>query len=85
MKEPRLAPKLPFMSATLKLRGFLGPQRTGASVESHAIPATRRPKALGRRAKAGIRFLPDMDPRFRGGDVLTFISMGGLLTHDHSE
>jgi hypothetical protein len=43
------------------------------SVESHVIPA-----------KAGIQFLPDMDPRFRGGDVLTFISMGGPQAHDHS-
>ena len=55
------------------------------SVESHVIPATRRPKALGRRAKGGIPFLPDMDPRFRGGDILTFIFMGGPLAHDHSE
>jgi hypothetical protein len=43
-------------------------------VESHVIPA-----------KAGIQFLPDMDPRFRGGDVLTFVSTGGPLAHDHSE
>jgi hypothetical protein len=28
-------------------------------------------------AEAGIQFLPDMDPRFRGGDVLTFISLAG--------
>jgi hypothetical protein len=34
-------------------------------------------------AKAGIHFLPDMDPRFRGGDVLTFISMRGPLAHGH--
>ena len=37
------------------------------AVESHVIPATRRPKALGRRAKAAIHFA-QMDPRFRGGD-----------------
>jgi hypothetical protein len=35
-------------------------------------------------AQAGIQLLPDMDPRFRGGDVLTFISLGGLRAHDHS-
>ena len=51
-----------------------GPEAHGNSVESHVIPA-----------KAGIQFLPDMDPRFRGGDVLTFISMGGPQAHDHSE
>jgi len=51
-----------------------GPQVHGSSVESHVIPA-----------KAGIQFLPDMDPRFRGGDALTFISMGGPLAHDHPE
>jgi hypothetical protein len=44
------------------------------SVESHVIPA-----------KAGIQFFPDMDPRFRGGDVLSFTPMGGPLAHDHSE
>jgi hypothetical protein len=44
------------------------------SVESHVIPA-----------KAGIQFLPDMDPRFRGGDVLTFISLGGPQAHGHSQ
>jgi len=43
-------------------------------VESHVIPA-----------KAGFQSLPDMDPRFRGGDVSTFISMGGPLAYDHSE
>jgi hypothetical protein len=36
-------------------------------------------------AKAGIQFVPDMDPRFRGGDVLTFISMGRLLGHEYPE
>jgi hypothetical protein len=25
-----------------------------------------------------------MDPRLRGGDVLTFIATGGPLAHDHS-
>jgi hypothetical protein len=50
------------------------PQAHECSVGSHVIPA-----------KAGIQFLPDMDPRFRGGDVLTFISASGPLTHDHSE
>jgi hypothetical protein len=34
---------------------------------------------------AGIRFPQDMDPRFRGGDVLTSISIGGPLAYDHSE
>jgi hypothetical protein len=71
---------------------FRFPQK-GASVEGHVIPATRRPKALGRRAKAGTQFLSDMDPRspaladdkLRGGDGLTCISMGGPLAHDHSE
>jgi len=50
---------------TLQLPRFFASLR-----ESHVIPA-----------KAGIQFLPDMDPRFRGGDVLTFISMGGPLAH----
>ena len=36
-------------------------------------------------AKAGIRFLPNMDPRFRGGDLLTFTCVGGPLAHDDSE
>jgi hypothetical protein len=43
-----------------------GPQVHENPVESHVIPA-----------KAGIQFLRDMDPRFRGGDVLTFISIAG--------
>ena len=51
--------------------GSLGIQTS--SLESHVIPA-----------KAGIQFLPDRDPRFRGGDVLTFICMGGPLAHDRS-
>jgi hypothetical protein len=51
------------------------------SVESHVIPAKR---VLREGGGAGIQFLPDMDPRFRGGDVLTFICMGGPLAHDHS-
>ena len=51
-----------------------GPNAHGNSVESHVIPA-----------KAGIHFLPNVDPRLRGGDVLTFTSMGGPLAHDHSE
>jgi hypothetical protein len=53
-------------------------------VESHVIPATRRPKALGRRAKAGIE-LGEVDRRLLGGDEgSTFISMGGPQAHDHS-
>ena len=45
------------------------------SVESHVIPA-----------KAGIQFLPDMDPRLRGGDEsLTSISMGGPQARLNSE
>jgi hypothetical protein len=44
------------------------------AVESHVIPA-----------KAGIQFFFHMDPRFRGGDVLTFISLDGPLAHEHSE
>jgi hypothetical protein len=51
-----------------------GPQGHENSVESDAIAA-----------KAGIQFLPNMDPRLRGGDVLTFVSTGGPLAHDHSE
>jgi hypothetical protein len=51
-----------------------GPKAHENSVESHVIPA-----------KAGIQFLPDMDPRFRGGEVLTFISLGGPQAHVHSE
>jgi hypothetical protein len=48
--------------------------------------ATNRPLiAFVIPAQAGIHFLPDMDPRFRGGDVLTFISMGGPLAHGHPE
>jgi hypothetical protein len=51
------------------------------SIEIHVIPA-----------KAGIQFPPDTEPRspafaedkLRGGDVLAFISVGGLLPHDHS-
>jgi hypothetical protein len=43
-------------------------------VESHVIPA-----------KAGIHFVRNVDPRLRGGDVWTFISMGGPLAHGHSE
>jgi hypothetical protein len=53
----------------------------GSSVEGRVIPA-----------KAGIQFLPDVDPRpsassgqaFRGGDILTFTSMGAPPAHDHS-
>ena len=52
------------------------------AVESHVSPA-----------KAGIQFRPDMDPRspafaedkLRGGDVLTFIFLGGPQAHVHSE
>jgi hypothetical protein len=51
-----------------------GPQAHENSVESHVIPA-----------KAGIQFLPDMGPRLRGGDALTFISMRAPLAHDRSE
>jgi hypothetical protein len=51
------------------------------SVESHVIPAKLVLRGSG---GAGIQFLPDMDPRFRGGDVLTFICMGGPPAHDRS-
>jgi hypothetical protein len=33
---------------------------------------------------AGIHFARNVDPRLRGGDVLTFISLGGPPTHVHS-
>jgi plasmid stabilization system protein ParE len=42
-------------------------------VESHVIPA-----------KAGIQ-LAEVDPRLRGGDVLTFISSRGPQAHVRSE
>jgi hypothetical protein len=45
-----------------------GPQAHGYSPENHpnhVIPA-----------KAGIQFLPDMDPRFRGGDGKDFHFLG---------
>jgi hypothetical protein len=58
-----------------------GPKAHGNSVESHVIPAKL---VLRESGGAGIRFLLDMDPRLRGGDVLTFICMGGPLAHDHS-
>jgi hypothetical protein len=58
----------------LVIRSVHGPPARVRSVESHVIPA-----------KAGIQLLPDMDPRFRGGDVLTFISMGGPPAHVRSE
>jgi len=51
-----------------------GPQVHGNSVVSHVIPA-----------KAGIQFLLDVDPCFRGGDVLTFTFMRAPLAHDRSE
>ena len=51
-----------------------GPQVHGDSVEGHVIPA-----------KAGIQFLRGVDPRWRGGDVSTFISMGGPPAHVRSE
>ena len=51
-----------------------GPKAHENSVESHVIPT-----------KAGIQFLWGLDPRFRGGDVVTFISMGGPPAHVHSE
>jgi hypothetical protein len=45
-----------------------------SAVESHVIPA-----------KAGIQ-IAQVDPRLRGGDEgPTFISMGGLQAHGHSE
>ena len=66
------------MGVFLKLGG---PQVHGDSVKSHVIPAKLVLRGSGR---AGIQFLPDMDPRFRGGDGLTFISMGGSLAHDRS-
>jgi hypothetical protein len=50
------------------------PTRALSTDWGHVIPA-----------KAGTQFFPEMDPRFRGGDVLTFISVGGPLAHDHSE
>ena len=51
-----------------------GPRAHECSVAGRVIPA-----------KAGIQYLSEMDPRFRGGDLLTFISTGGPLAHDHSE
>ena len=36
-------------------------------------------------AKAGIHFGKNVDPRLRGGDISTFISMGGPLAHGRSE
>jgi hypothetical protein len=48
-------------------------ERDSSLHESHVIPA-----------KVGIQFLPDMDPRFRGGDVLAFISMAGPEGHGNS-
>ena len=56
------------------MRRFFTRQKAPGSVESHVIPA-----------EAGIQFFLDVDPRFRGGDVLTFTSMGAPLAHDHSE
>jgi hypothetical protein len=35
-------------------------------------------------AQAGIHFVRNVDPRFRGGDVVTFISTGGPQAHVHS-
>ena len=56
------------------MRRFFTRQKAPGSVESHVIPA-----------EAGIQFFLDVDPRFRGGDVLTFISTGGPLAHGHWE
>jgi hypothetical protein len=46
---------------------------------------SREKPALSLPRRAGIQFLPEMDPRFRGGDVLNFISIGGPLAHKRSE
>jgi hypothetical protein len=56
---------------------------TQSEIPCYAPPKVASfPRSLSpRRRGAGIQFLPDMDPRFRGGDVWTFISMGGPVAH----
>jgi hypothetical protein len=59
------------------------PERFDRFVSSSKV--TSFPRSLSpRRRGAGIQFLLDLDPRFRGGDVLNFTSMGAPLAHDHS-
>jgi hypothetical protein len=61
---------LPFRRRT----GFPLPAFAGTSLEGMTMLAAPVVNIVIP-AKAGIQFLWGLDPRFRGGDVLTFISM----------